>query len=99
MGNTLNVSFVTIFFTIEFHFPQKNSRNLVAHLIISTKLTLYPRFLLTFSRNKYNNTKFYNEEFLPVTAYYLHYSNGENRGTLVLRIKNSFNCIFVYQNC
>ena len=27
---------------------------------------LYPRFLLTFSKNKYNNTKFCNEEFLRV---------------------------------
>ena len=27
-------------------------------------MTLYPRFLLTYSKNKYNNTKFYNEEFL-----------------------------------
>ena len=27
---------------------------------------LYPRFLLTFSKNKYNNIKFYNEEFLRV---------------------------------
>ena len=25
---------------------------------------LYPRFLLTFSKNKYNNIRFYNEEFL-----------------------------------
>ena len=33
MGNTLIDSFVTIFFTIELHFPQKNSGNLVAHLI------------------------------------------------------------------
>ena len=29
-------------------------------------MTLYPRFLLTFSKNKYNNTKFCNEEFLRV---------------------------------
>ena len=27
-------------------------------------MTLYPRFLLIFSKNKYNNTRFYNEEFL-----------------------------------
>ena len=27
-------------------------------------MTLYPRFLLTFSKNKSNNTKFCNEEFL-----------------------------------
>ena len=25
-------------------------------------MTLYPRFLLTFSKNKYNNTKFCNDE-------------------------------------
>ena len=30
-------------------------------------MTLYPRFLLTFSKNKYNNTKFCNEEFLHTT--------------------------------
>ena len=29
-------------------------------------MTSYPRFLLTFSKNKYNNTKFCNEEFLRV---------------------------------
>ena len=28
------------------------------------KVTLYPRFLLTFSKNKYNTTRFYNDEFL-----------------------------------
>ena len=27
---------------------------------------LYPRFLLTFSKNNYNNTRFSNEEFLRV---------------------------------
>ena len=35
-------------------------------IVIFKTLTLYPRFLLTFSKNKYNNTKFYNEEFLRV---------------------------------
>ena len=33
---------------------------------IKLVLLLYPRFLLAFSKNKYNNTRFYNKEFLRV---------------------------------
>ena len=39
--------------------------SLIFKIVISINVTLYPRFLLTFSKNKYN-TKFYNEEFLRV---------------------------------
>ena len=35
---------------------------------IKLALLLHPRFLLTFSRNKYDNTRFYNEEFLRVAV-------------------------------
>ena len=49
------------------------ARNLVVMELtgaISTRvvLLLYPRFLLTFSKNKYNNTRFYNEKFLRVLS-------------------------------
>ena len=52
------------YFTIFFN--NISNYTLILKIVISKKLTLYPRSLLTFSKNKYNNNKFYNEECLQV---------------------------------
>ena len=62
MGNTLNDSFVTFFFTIKLHFhKKKNSGNLVAHLLYMNFMllhcaiwTLIDRGLVALKRNVTN---------------------------------------------
>ena len=51
---------------------------------------LYPRFLLIFSQNKYNNTNFYNEEFLRV-------DNVKNRSSYSINIFLYFLILYLFQ--
>ena len=58
--------------------------SLIFKIVISKKLTVYPRFLLTFSKNKYNNTKFYNEEFLSVRQFmHENQTSGKNSDIII----------------
>ena len=40
-------------------------------MVNKTSFVIYSRFPLTFSKNKYNNTRFYNEEFLRVALLFV----------------------------